>query len=411
MRKTFPVMCGALLGALGACQASPDRTGTDAVAGLRSDSAGITIVQHAFPTVDPSRAARWQLSAPLFRIDSIPREGPAELHRISGAAFLDSGDIILGHEGGRELLRFGANGRFIRAIGRGGSGPGEFRAVAGPWRLDRDRFAVVDGVTRRTTVFAGGDTIVRITGFNNRTLPDSSYFVWRSFGVTRTGATILWVMGRPTMKVGMTRPDMSIVAVDSAGTAWRVGPERPGLEQYVMEGREEGTFSLGMSPFAAAPLATACGDRVAVADNQSYAVSMMALDAGVSLIVRATVLQRPVSDADYRAVARSYVEQESDITEDMIAPMRMMTPRGLLPVLGALHCDAEGRLWVEEHPDQARGERRVTAYATDGTRRFVVMLPVTMRILGVRDETVVVAVTDTDGVEHVELRAVEPAGR
>lgn len=411
MHKALSIACSIVCGlALGACQASPDRS-TTTVEGLRSDSAGITIVEHVLPAGGQSSAPAWHLGAATFRIDSIPRASRPELHKISGAAFLDAGDVLVGHEGGKELLLFAADGHFVRSIGRGGSGPGEFRAMAGPWSLDRQRFAVVDGVTRRTTVFApapaGPDSIERITAFTNRTLPDSSYFVWRSFGVTRTGATILWVMGPPIMAVGMTRPNMSIVAVDSTGTAVRVGPDRPGLEQYVMAAQKEGSFSLGMSPFAASPLATACGDRVAVADNQSYTVSMMTLDSRVVSIIRASVPPRPVSDADYRAVARTYVEQESDITEDMLAPMRLMTPRGLLPVLSALHCDATGRLWVEEHPDQTRGERRVTGYTTDGARRFVLMLPVTMRILGVQDTTVAVSVTDADGVEHFELRPVE----
>lgn len=398
-----------LAGTLASCQPAAERPGpvSQQDQGLRRDSAGITIVEHTLRSLDQSAVLR---ETPDLRIDSIPRTNRPEFHRLSGVAFLDSGRLVLGHEGGKELLLFEANGQLVQSVGRDGSGPGEFRSIEGPWSLEGNRFAASDGVIRRVTTFGAPDAILRSTSIVNRMLPDSSFFIWRTFGITRNGTTILWVIGPPPSTVGMARPYMSIVAVDSTGRAWNVGPQRPGLEQYVMAPQREGSFSVGVSPFAAAPLVAACGNNVVVADNQSYTVSVLSLDGRTSTIVTAPVVQRPAADDDYLAVLRDRLGAEAALDESHIAPMRAMTPRGLLPVLRAIHCDASGAFWVEEHPDPVRDVRRVVVYTSSGNRRFSLELPPGTRMLGVHDVKVALAVKDDDGLEHFELRSVETSG-
>ncbi len=371
--------------------------------GVRVDSGGISIVTYPLGQPDENRLSVVALGDLRVRIDSIPRAQQSEFHQLSGAAILDNGDLVLGHQSRNELLVFDSVGRFRATVGRSGSGPGEFRSISGPWSVSPNKFAVYDGSNRRTTFFFAPSSIVRGQRIGVETLPDSSFFIWKAFGVTQAQLTLLWVNGPPLKTIGMARPSMSLVAVDSTGAARRIGPLRPGLEQYVMAPPSERSFSLGISPFAASPLATSCGTKIAIADNQEFSVSLLNESGRISTIIRADTRARVATDSDYVAFARTY-RTDKVITSDMIAPMKLMTPRGLLPVLRALYCDNAENIWVEEWPHDNGSRRRVTVFSADGSIRFALELPVSTQILGAKGLRVALAVVDDDGVLHVELR-------
>ena len=395
----------------GCSEREHDRGGAEIanLSGRRTDSSGTLIVEHALESFPQTLTQSWRIEdSALVRIDSVPRAVLPMLHKVTGAAFLESGDIAVGHGGGKELLLFDPTGRFLRAVGREGAGPGEFRSISGPWRVAGNRFAAYDPSLRRVAVFIAPDSLERTTRVTVRTLPDSSYLVWRAFGVTPSGVALLWVDGAPLRTPGMARPSMSVIAMDSSGRGTKIGPSRPGLARYVMAPRTDGAVSMGLSPFAPSPVAAPCGENVIVADNEAYGATVLALNSHASMILRADVARRTALDPDYFAVVRAQFGAEAKVTEEIIGPMRMMTPSGFLPVLRAMYCDSAMNMWIEEFPYENSTQTRVVAYSPDGARRFAIVLPMGMRLLAVEGIRIAVVLTDDDGVERVEIRRVTP---
>jgi hypothetical protein len=89
------------------------------------DSAGIRIIENASPAWSPTQ--RWQIGPrPVVSIGLDDGDEPYLLNRVSAALRLGDGQIVIGNSGSSELRFFDRNGKFVRAAGRRGGGPGEF---------------------------------------------------------------------------------------------------------------------------------------------------------------------------------------------------------------------------------------------------------------------------------------------
>ena len=106
------------------------------------DSAGIRIVESARPAWSDTETLRLD-TAPALVIGTQAGK-PYELSRVTGAARLDDGRIVIADGGSLELRFFDSSGVFIRTAGRHGSGPGEFSQMMSFARLPGDTLAVVE---------------------------------------------------------------------------------------------------------------------------------------------------------------------------------------------------------------------------------------------------------------------------
>lgn len=391
---------------LAACQPLADRSKADR-AGLRSDSAGVTIVEHSLGPSDAAARVTARLDdQALFRVDSIPRAQNSELFQLGFVAFMDGGQLVVAHRSKKELLLFESDGSFLKSVGGDGSGPGEFRGVEGPWKLAGNHFGVADQGLGRITIYAWPDRIVRTISFAGNYPPGVPSTPFATYGITRTGTTIFWGALGIAATPGISRPEMSIVSLDSAGNGARVGPPRPGMEQYVAIDGQPGVTVM-FNPMGPAPLVAACGDRVAIAENQSYQVNLTSTTGDVVMIVRADVPRHNATDSDYIEGSREYLEmvgRKSD--NDILETARAMASSPFAPVLRNIRCEASGAFWVEEFPDYSGNRRRVVAYEPDGSMRHSLWLPLNMRILGVDGDRMALLVLDEDDVEHLEVRKV-----
>jgi len=113
------------------------------------DSAGITLVlNHS----DGSARGCLTIGADP---DLVIREGDEDhpLYDVRGAVVLDDGRIVVLNAGNKELLFFEPDGRFQRAVGRSGSGPGEFLTPRWLGRGPGDTLFLWDGRLQRISVF------------------------------------------------------------------------------------------------------------------------------------------------------------------------------------------------------------------------------------------------------------------
>jgi hypothetical protein len=261
--------------------------GTSSVAAPQvRDSAGIRLVEHQLEEAALTDTTAWRMDdAPVWRFESVPRDAEAELLGIVGAAFLTDGGLALTHRSKQEILVLDASGRFLRSIGRAGDGPGEFRTIGAPWLVDGARLGVYDGRPRRITLLSLQGDVLDSRSVVLPELPDSAQRLWGSPGITTAGSVLLWVDAAARSEPGVDRPARWLVVVDSLGQAKPVGGARPGMERHVMPPGPNGLVSLGMSPFAASPLAAPCGREVITADNQSYAVARESLDGKITTII------------------------------------------------------------------------------------------------------------------------------
>ena len=116
------------------------------------DSAAITLLESAEPAWSAEEA--WRVGErPIVDIGSL--DGPPEyqLYRVADAARLPDGRIVVANRGSGQLRLFDADGTFLRAIGKEGDGPGEFRGLSAVWPYRADSILAWDSRHIRLTVF------------------------------------------------------------------------------------------------------------------------------------------------------------------------------------------------------------------------------------------------------------------
>ena len=132
--------------ALAACGGSRDAAQEFAV----RDSAGVQLVHNGAAGVLPQAA----LDSPrlTMRIGEVDGAPEYQHFRLRDMAVGPSGEIYAVDAGHAEVRVFDAEGRYVRAYGRKGEGPGEFEFPSGLWLLG-DTIAVYDVELSRMTLF------------------------------------------------------------------------------------------------------------------------------------------------------------------------------------------------------------------------------------------------------------------
>lgn len=117
--------------------------------------------QDAPPDRDPSGTspeqapvAEWTLTRePLLEIGVAEGDEAYQFHRVAGSVRLGSGGILVLNTGSQQLRLFDETGTYVRAIGREGEGPGEFRDPTRIRTLAPDSIVVWDRELRRISFF------------------------------------------------------------------------------------------------------------------------------------------------------------------------------------------------------------------------------------------------------------------
>ena len=189
------------------------------------------VVAHAGLETEARAQSRWQLSPqPTLEIGSTEGLSAETFHDIRGAISTREGAIVVADGGSSELRVFSSSGGFLRAFGRLGDGPREFRGLG--W---------ID--------ICGGHAIVVFDSFRNRITkwdPDGSmldeFFVDGvapdrppyevTCGSSGEYAVIGWpnVADRPAA-LGPYRLDVAIAIADERGRLDRIVGEFPGPER------------------------------------------------------------------------------------------------------------------------------------------------------------------------------------
>ena len=123
------------------------------VMGCRGGEAGEGVLDQAQSSTEGPGEV-WTLpEIPLLEIGVREGDEPYQLHQARGSVLLDDGRIVVANAGSQELRFFDSEGRYLKAVGGDGEGPGEFRFPGRVRRIGEDSLLVWDQRLQRVSFF------------------------------------------------------------------------------------------------------------------------------------------------------------------------------------------------------------------------------------------------------------------
>ncbi len=344
---------------------------------IRTDSAGVELVEYAqLPPIEASRIAIAD-EPDLVLGAGGAFEGPDyEFFQVWGVAQLRDGTLVVAHQGSRELRFFGADGRFLRSVGRDGDGPGDFRCMQGPWVIEADTVVVYDCTLRRYQHFGPDGDFVRATSMTPVPFTEFSTGPPWAQAVLEHGrvAVFLESAGRPTD--GAERLP-SLVALHRIGDGgWDSVRVIPGPEQ-ILEIRDgflgRPGYHLGVFPVGAG-----AGATMAVADAAGFRVKLFDPDGRIVSILSASVPDVPVTSDVIEGQVEHWMAHAPEgaleggagavaAYRERIRESVLTNHAPFLPAIRDVFVDADERIWVERYDVPARGPSRWEVFQRDGT--------------------------------------------
>jgi hypothetical protein len=242
---------------------------------------------------------RLPAAAPEWRLDSVAGRVEPEPYRLRSAAFLPDGRVVVMHAAGRELLLLDTAGALVRTIGRAGSGPGEFRAVASVFALPTGHLVAFDPVQRRAIRF---DTLGAALEQRSLAVPPTESGTFRpdaDWGVAADG-DLLVTASRAEASADTTHGVTVRRFWRGAEDGWRRAAADAAVEDST---RALPGGGLTLVPFATQPLAAVCGDDLVLADAQSLRaprVQRVTREGALRVQTSIAVTPRLATDADFR---------------------------------------------------------------------------------------------------------------
>jgi len=335
-----------------------------------TDSLGTVIVDHG-STVGADIAAWIVDSAPSCEIGGPDSSDGYNLFRVTNVSRLSNGHLVVVNSGTLQILVFDGSGRYLRSMGRRGSGPGEFNVLSLAQVMRGDSIAAYDARLARVTVFDESGNVGRTENIG----PYGGYL--RHF--FPDGAALGKISNSESI-AGVQRPLITLTCVmcteDAVDTVARV------LERELYMPPQKGYMidrPLGM------PLATAVSDSlVYVGNGDRYEFRVFRRTGSLVRILRAD--NTPVR------ISRSLMEEFTASRLEGLRPGRYrddvaMWPNTagvfpeFLPAHGSIQIGIENELWVEEYKTNPDDKSHWLVFDSDGAltarvetpERFVLM--------------------------------------
>jgi hypothetical protein len=305
-RPVVPAATLAALLLLGAC--SDASSGDDARAPERF-TAGDTLVVRT--SGDVPTEAEWQL-VEQWRAGSADGDAATSFSMVHSLGVTDDGHVLVFDQGGPVLRRYAPDGALVRAIGRKGSGPGEYDRVNGVTVRSDGHVVLWDGAgNSRLNVYAPSDSFVTqwtspISGFNTS---NQSLTALRDNRV----AVRAYVRDSTLTREALGRTAWFVYAADGAMTDTIVQPDLGDASVMLIARSANGSSSRPV-PYQPRPVSALHPDGSIVWSPGSPYVVHTQSD-GRPLRIERTVTATPVSD-----------EERSQLREQVIWGMRMTDP-------------------------------------------------------------------------------------
>jgi hypothetical protein len=361
---------------------------------------------------------------PLRDIPAPAREIEDPFSLVTGGVELKPGQILLydGVESELSLVNFADGSR--APLGRQGSGPGEYKAPAGIFRMSGDTIWVLDAMQQRIVVFnpdlkAGTTFPFQLFDAQSRSALTAPMVADRRGRIYASAMTIQAGGGRGNMQ--MTFPDsVDVVRVDP-----RVGADRTSLARVrfptsgsprMQQSGSAMKYSMAYPGLVAADAWTVFPDgRIAIVRGATYTVEFIAPDGAKSAPVRVAYDQFPVTAADQKAEmdeARKQMADQSKAVQKMMPANVTMEfellapeswPDAYPPVspLGVMAAP-NGQLWVRRSVPVRVGRDQWDVLDRTGKLVARWRLPAKTMLLAVGDGAIYTVRTDEDDLRYVQ---------
>jgi len=282
----------------------------------------------------------------VLEIGSDESDSTYHLMWVSDVERLDDGRLFVGNRGTDQLLLFDEEGRFVRAGGGPGEGPGEFSRVGEIFRCAGDTLVVED--TRRVHLFDGSGRFVR----TENVVPDLQSRSIGVYGVKPDCSALLLqeMESVPDPPARAYRIPFTLFWARFAGGARDTVAAFPGWEMT--------RSSRTPLPFGAYPVWTAGGSDVYLARSEAFEVHVFRPGDRISdRVIRWRSPPRAVTAADRAAYAefRARVLEDEPFMRDVLEPLDDFPAPEHRPAFLDLIVDDEGNLWAREYPVEIGG--------------------------------------------------------
>ena len=382
------------------------------------NSAGLRVVDNARPVWTGNRS--WTLSAqPVVDIGS-GDDSLYQLTTVMGAARLSDGSIAVATMSTSNVRVYDTRGRYVRAIGRRGQGPGEFRQVMGLMRRPGDTLAVIDSREEIEFYSADGKFGRGLRHLSHRgELVLSGFYLFADGSFARTS----WPQARNPSN-GRWTDSLDVIVVTKADSAGKMISRHPAMEFTKTAALP---FAQGVT-FAPGGFIIPDGDGYWVAYANRYELRRHRLDGTLHLITRAPWTPTPVRNRDKEQYKEFIINLGAEgggrvdprLLEQRKKMMEEVAFAQNLPAYSLIVVDADRNLWVGDASVDwylGQGFSRVPAGAVawrvfdrDGRWLGSVTMPSRFRPMDIGGDYVLGLWRDADDVEHVRLyRLTKPA--
>ena len=367
------------------------------------DSAGIRIVENVAPMWNANDA--WRLETrPVVDIGAEEGDPDYELYQVVGALRLNNGCIVIANAGTSQLRFYDAAGRYVRAAGGKGGGPGEFLWIRWLGRTVGDTLLVYDGQNAlRISVFDSSGELVRtlrLQPVEGRkpahpigAFADGSLLIGTSYPTTR--------QPKPTPVRFPVRFFRYISSGRVADTVLTLHSEELFLQSVPAQVGGLAYWNLAFGRRMSVRLAR---ERVYTGDGTTYEVRVYSSKGVLERLIRVLQPRLPVEAKDIEQYKLRQLENArgpfASLAERLLNEMPFPDS---MPAFAGLEVDPVGNLWVEEYRRPGDDLPRWTIFDPTGTMLGTIALPERFALFQVGSDFVLGKWQDELDVEHVRL--------
>ncbi len=365
--------------------------------------AGISAAATAVEPLLSQPPAEWSVNTKPLLIIPNDIAGGDVLDRVRSITRRADGVIVVANGGSKRILLFNANGSLLKAVGRDGSGPGEFRQLASLRLAKNGAIHAYDGIARAVHVFSGDGSFQRavsLTSVSER-MPSGLRPLYLP---VRDDVFLAFSTERFTSRPGSVfRPISVVYQVDANGPV-SLG-RYPSLEQF--QGRTTGGTAL--VPLGRDLMVVASEQHTFIGDTGSDSIQVFNARGERLPAVRVPTSARALSGTQRDRLRDSVVkiaEASSRATaEDMQLAREVPIPL-VRPAFRELAVDVDGLLWIQEHSWPSRSNRW-TVVSSAGRVVSKINLPLGLRVKEIGRDYVLGVMFDEDGLESIHLVRLE----
>ena len=364
------------------------------------DSAGITIVESLEPAWEEGEG--WQLSPePILDIGVVEGDPAYLLDRVGDVARGPDGRIAVADGGSEQVRLYDFEGRFIRAVGGVGDGPGEFRRLSAAFLLPAD--TIVAFGPFHAAVFDPSGDVARTMSFE----PGAGELPHPPVALAEGGFALAWerpdylLLGSPGAPDQILRTPATVLRYGSDGTLRDTLGVFPGHESAISDGGSR----VGAAMFGRRLSVAAHGEDIFVATGEGYEIQVFGPDGSLHRVFRRIGLDLSLTQANVDSLVREYAQSVSSDPEEIAAMEQRYKgrphPDQRAPYSRVL-TDSEGCLWV--------GSYVLSGWPTDfdvfdpeGRWLGEVTVPEGFVVHEIGDDYVLGVGRDELGVEHVRM--------